>query len=189
MEHDREAQLQSLFEAHYAAVLAYARRRSRDVTLAEEAAADVFVVAWRKLDRVPDDARPWLFAVARRSIANLRRAELRRQRLIDRVVARDVTRAAPDPTHALARNDAFARAYARLSAVDREVLALVAWEGLDREQAARALECSKAVFAVRLHRARQRLRAELAGASDEAGVDQTEAPHEGDAVPQGRSGS
>ena len=64
--------------------------------------------------------------------------------------------------------DAFAErldihaAFRRLSERDREALALVAWEGLDHAAAARALGCSRAAFAVRIHRARRRLAASLA---------------------------
>ena len=181
MDHDREAQLQSLFEAHYPAVLAYAKRRTVDVMLAEETAAEVFVIAWRKLDRIPDDPLPWLLATARRVLANARRGQRRRERLIDRLVAVRTPRTAPDATHLVSERDEFSRAYARLNAVDREVLALVAWEGLDRERAARAMQCSKAVFAVRLHRARQRLRSQLALTSPEGTGD---TPPSG-ALPQG----
>jgi RNA polymerase sigma-70 factor (ECF subfamily) len=53
-------------------------------------------------------------------------------------------------------------AWERLSAADREVLALVAWEQLSVADAARALGCSASVFSVRLHRARRRLARRLA---------------------------
>jgi RNA polymerase sigma-70 factor (ECF subfamily) len=50
---------------------------------------------------------------------------------------------------------------------DRELLALVAWEGLAREELALALGTSRAAVRVRLHRARRRLREAL---GHEAGV-------------------
>lgn len=49
----------------------------------------------------------------------------------------------------------------RLSERDREALMLVAWHGLSGERAARAAGCTRAAFAVRLHRARARLAAQL----------------------------
>jgi len=52
-------------------------------------------------------------------------------------------------------------AFRRLSERDREALALVAWEGLDHAAAARALGCTRAAFAVRFHRARRRLAAQI----------------------------
>ena len=51
----------------------------------------------------------------------------------------------------------FAAAFRSLAEADREVLALVGWEGLDRGQAAAALGCSRNALRIRLHRARRRL--------------------------------
>jgi RNA polymerase sigma-70 factor (ECF subfamily) len=48
-------------------------------------------------------------------------------------------------------------ALSRLDEADRELITLVAWEGLDRDQIARMLGCSRATIRVRLHRARRRL--------------------------------
>lgn len=44
---------------------------------------------------------------------------------------------------------------------DREVLALIAWDDLSPDEAAEVLGCSRAAFAVKLHRARSRLRVQL----------------------------
>jgi DNA-directed RNA polymerase specialized sigma24 family protein len=52
-------------------------------------------------------------------------------------------------------------AIGRLSERHREALTLVAWHGLSGARAAEAAGCSRAAFAVRLHRARSRLAAEL----------------------------
>jgi RNA polymerase sigma-70 factor (ECF subfamily) len=54
-----------------------------------------------------------------------------------------------------------AQAFAALSESDRELLSLVAWEGLTREELAVALGTTRAVVRLRLHRARKRLRAAL----------------------------
>jgi RNA polymerase sigma-70 factor, ECF subfamily len=53
-------------------------------------------------------------------------------------------------------------ALARLPERDREVILLVAWEGLDRSAVARVLGCSRPNVALRLFRARRRLEAALA---------------------------
>jgi RNA polymerase sigma-70 factor (ECF subfamily) len=39
-----------------------------------EGLAETFLVAWRRLDDVPDDPLPWLYRVARRVLANQRRS-------------------------------------------------------------------------------------------------------------------
>jgi RNA polymerase sigma-70 factor (ECF subfamily) len=60
-----------------------------------------------------------------------------------------------------------AAAFASLSDDDRELLALVGWEGLDRHAIATVLGCSRATVRVRLHRARSR----FAVALQQHGVD------------------
>ena len=153
---------ESLFEAHYASVVAYALRRA-EPGLAEDVAAETFLIAWRRLDVVPADALPWLYGVARRTLANHRRGVRRRRALISELS--DSTShvfASSEIADSLAERSGVVAALKRLPERDREVLRLVAWEGLDRTQAARAADCSPAAFAVRLHRARRRLLKELA---------------------------
>jgi RNA polymerase sigma factor (sigma-70 family) len=157
--HDRR-RLERLFRDHGADVLAYALRRT-DPATAEEVVAEVFVVAWRRPERVPA-AEPvlWLYAVARRLLANERRAARRRAALTDvlGLLAARREPAAPEPDgDAGALRDALAA----LRAADREVLMLTAWEGLDGGQAAVVLGCSPQAVHTRLHRARARLAAEL----------------------------
>ena len=150
------ARFEALFEAHYGAVLAYARRRASSDVGADVAAA-TFEVAWRRLDEVPDEALPWLYGVARRVLANTRRADVRRQRLWNRLRA-----GSAEPADLAVDVPGARAALARLRPQDREVLMLVVWEGLSPEAAARALGISVATFAVRLHRARHRLEEEMA---------------------------
>lgn len=58
--------VEALFSEHSAAVRAYARRRVPSA-VADDVVSDVFLVAWRRLDDVPDDGLPWLLACAARS--------------------------------------------------------------------------------------------------------------------------
>jgi RNA polymerase sigma-70 factor (ECF subfamily) len=53
-------------------------------------------------------------------------------------------------------------AIASLKPSDREVFCLIVWDELDNQSAARILGCSVNTVTVRLHRARVRLRAQLA---------------------------
>jgi RNA polymerase sigma factor (sigma-70 family) len=153
---DRRARFEALFAEHAAAVRAYARRRT-DPTSADDVVSDVFVVAWRRLDDVPPDALPWLLACARRVLANQRRSARRRIALIDRLDRRSERGAvSPDTGDAL-----LGRALGMLSERDREVLLLIAWEGLDRARTAAVLGCSLPAVSARLHRARSRLAAAL----------------------------
>jgi len=103
---------------------------------------------------------PWLLAVARRELANQRRGEARRRRLTLR--ARRVEQpTAPDPADGAVAQAVARAALARLRPEDREILMLVAWEGLDPVRAAAALGITPSAFAVRLHRARRRLESHL----------------------------
>jgi RNA polymerase sigma-70 factor (ECF subfamily) len=159
MEDDRRSRAEALFAAHARAVLAYARRRASAAT-ADDVLSDVFLVAWRRLDDLPADPRPWLLACARTALANHQRADRRRLRLLGRLSA---TGAAASPPIEL-RDGALAHALAALSERDREVLLLPAWEGLSAERAAAVLGCSPEAFRVRSYRARKRLAAALKSA-------------------------
>ena len=159
------ARFERCFRDHYADVLAFSLRRSAGREVAEDAVAETFAVAWRRRERIPDPALPWLYAVALRVIANQRRSSRRRRNLDDRL-AHEAGPGVPGPdfAEALGRRDAFSAAFGRLSEAEREVLRLVAWEGLDTADAARVLGCSAGAFRVRLHRARRKLAKQLRAA-------------------------
>lgn len=157
---DREARFTALFESTHRALLAYAVRRVTEPADAADVVAESFLVAWRRIDDVPggDDARPWMFGVARRVLANARRGDRRRLALADRL--RDhLTEVVPPSGDA---GSDVERAVARLSDDDQELLRLVAWEELSREEIAVALGISRTAVRVRLHRARRRLADQMA---------------------------
>ncbi len=139
---------------------AYARRRS-DHQTADEVVAEVFLVVWRRLDAVPPDSLPWLLGVARKTLANQRRASSRAAALNARIEGTLVT-----PGGHAAGDHAVLAALATLDLRDREVLLLIAWEGLRQEEVGTVLGVSRAAVATRLHRARKRL-AEALAAQDE----------------------
>ena len=156
---DREealAAFSDLYRATYPAVLAFLRRRA-DPQDAEDLTAEVYAAAWDGWHRAPvDQERLWLFGIARNLLANDRRAAGRRRRLELRVA--DELDPARDETGATDASLDLRRAWARLAEPDREVLALVAWDGLTGQEAAVVLGCTRAAFSVRLTRARRRLR-------------------------------
>lgn len=150
----------ALYAAHRDDVWRYLRRRTTDPATSEDLATEVFVTAWRRRAELPADPLPWLYGVARRVLANDRRAAGRRDALAERVGGHTGGHTA-DHAEAVAARDAIAGALGALSASDRELVLLVAWEGLSLEEAARALGCRRGTAAVRLHRARRRLRTAL----------------------------
>ena len=153
------------FRDHYAQVLAFSMRRVSDREIAEDVVADSFAVAWRRRDRIPDAALPWLYAIASHVIANQYRST-RRRRNLDRRLAQEAGTAVPssDPAESLGRRDAFSTAFALLAEPEREVLRLIAWDGLGTRDAARVFGCSSGAFRVRLHRARRKLAQQLEAA-------------------------
>jgi RNA polymerase sigma factor (sigma-70 family) len=161
----QQTRLRGLYEAHYAAVLAYACRRAPR-SAAEDVAHETFLVAWRKLDDVPAEALPWLLGVARRVLANDRRGADRRQALIDRLAATSPTSASAVNPDDASVSPQLREALEALSALELEALLLTAWEELSPSDAARVLGCSRVTFRARLYRARRTLTAALAGPRD-----------------------
>jgi DNA-directed RNA polymerase specialized sigma24 family protein len=84
---ERARRLEALFAAHGSDIVAYCSWRTRSANDAQDATADVFLTAWRRLDEVPDGdaARVWLYATARRVVANQRRSLRRRLALDERL--------------------------------------------------------------------------------------------------------
>jgi RNA polymerase sigma-70 factor (ECF subfamily) len=149
-----------LYERAYADVLRYACRRVDEDT-ARDAAAETFLVAWRRLDVIPAEPLPWLYGVARGVLANESR-RTRRQGRTARRIAESPPVAPRDHSDRIGEKELVAAALATLSEADLEVISLVAWEGLEAQAAAQVVGCSTSAFSVRLHRARQRLQLALA---------------------------
>jgi RNA polymerase sigma-70 factor (ECF subfamily) len=156
---ERRERFERLYDQASLQVLGYALRRAGSPEDAADVVSETFMIAWRRLDEVPagDEARLWLYGVARRVLANQRRGQLRRERLnarlLDEVAAVGARVMAEGPVP----DSAVMAALARLDEGDRELITLVAWESLDRDQIATMLGCSRATVRVRLHRARRRL--------------------------------
>ena len=157
----RQRRLEALFLEHADAVLAYALRRS-DPDTAQEIVSDTFTVAWRRIDEVPGSALPWLLATARKLLANGRRTANRRDALLLRLAQQPTT--SDDRTVAVDLVLSARSALASLPTAEREAMELIAWEGLTPSEAADVLQCSRRTIAVRIHRARRRLRAPLEAA-------------------------
>lgn len=156
----RENRFTALYDAHYHRILGYARRRCATDD-AFDVVAETFTVAWRRLDTVPqgEHAVYWLYATARRVLANHRRGERRRASLIDALESE------PLPTtgnHPSTEAKSLAAALAQLREDDRELLLLVAWEGLEPTAIAEVVRCSPNAARIRVHRARRRFAHALA---------------------------
>jgi len=93
----RRARLEALLAEHADAVRAYAVPRIGPEA-ADDTVSEVFVVARRRIERVPADALPWLLACARRVLANQRRSARRRDALVGRLHEERARRRRPTGT-------------------------------------------------------------------------------------------
>jgi RNA polymerase sigma factor (sigma-70 family) len=149
---------EAAFEQHHGTVLAFALRRTQSEADAEDAVAETFAVAWRRVDRLPeaDVALPWLLATARRILANQRRGAGRRLRLSLRL------RAQPQHVPAVHAVETPAlEALARLRPDDQELLRLLVWDGLSQAEAGEVLGITANAVGIRLSRARKRFAEQL----------------------------
>lgn len=146
-----------MFATHHDAVRRYVVRRQSGA-LVDDAIADSFLVAWRRLEEIPERTLPWLLGVARRALADQRRAVRRRRSLSERLHVDALTGGVAgewEPPAGLTSE--LPSALAALTEHEREALLLVAWDELSATDAARVVGCSAAAFRVRLHRARRRV--------------------------------
>ncbi|MFB4300217.1 RNA polymerase sigma factor [Actinomadura sp. NTSP31] len=150
-----ERRFTAMYDACRQRVWAYAAARAGR-QIADEVVSETFAVAWRRLADVPDPPLPWLLGVARNVLRDGHRAEVRREAFTAEL-ARWAPRPAGDVAEDVAERLAVVRAMAEIPEGDREILILVAWQGLSPREAARVVGCSPAALRVRLHRARKRL--------------------------------
>lgn len=160
-------QFRQLFDANYKQLVAYARRRLASPQDADDLVAEVFTIAWRRRDRLPqgEDARLYLYGIARRVLANHRRATRRRTALVA-ALRGAATRNVHEP---LVEDPAVAQALAALDEEDRELLRLLAWEGLSQAEVASVMEISVEAARSRIRRARAR----FADLLDQMGAERT----------------
>jgi RNA polymerase sigma factor (sigma-70 family) len=166
---ERRERFDALFREHVAGIGSYCRWRSRSIADAEDAVAEVFLIAWRRLDDVPPggEARLWLYGTARRVLAHQARANVRRGKLTEKLSALPVLVETDDDPLAARVHEALAA----LGVGDREILLLAEWEGLTPAEIASLVHRPPVTVRVRLHRARGRFRAAFKMlAAAEAGV-------------------
>lgn len=153
---DAKERYRRLFDEYHRQVYAYCRRRT-DAQTAADCAAQTFLTAWRRIDDLPggDASLPWLYGVARRTLANEFRSNRRRQRLNANLS--DLA-APPDPSPEVLvvrreEDEQVLRALASLRPRDREALQLALWEELPHAAIAEMFGCSTQAITQRIYRA------------------------------------
>lgn len=150
------AEFEDLYRAHAGEILGYLSRRT-DPNDAPDLLAETFLSAWRRRGDLPaaDQRRAWLFGTARRLM-------LAHYRHPAPIPAPAVEPMAVMPQTGDDRGaDVVRTVLAELREPDRELLTLTVWEHLTVAEAGRVLGLTSGAARVRLHRARQRLAADL----------------------------
>ena len=155
------ARFEEFFRAHYERLSLYVARRVPSPGV-DDVVATSFVVAWKKFAIVESPSLPWLFRIASYEVANHRRTMRRFNGNISLELVGDA------PT--LSGTEEFdgfevVAALQRLSELDREILQLIHWEGLSRNDAAEMLDVTTNALNVRHHRALQHLSNQMAPAT------------------------
>ena len=156
-----------LFDRHAPAIQRHLTRRlGREI--ADDLVAETFLAAFRKrrrYDFTRADARPWLYGIATKLISQHRRDEAKQYRIAAAVPAEFSEACHADlvaaQVTAQAMNSLLATGLAELSGGDRDVLLLIAWEGLAYDEVAVALGIPVGTVRSRLNRARKKVRAVL----------------------------
>ncbi len=156
----REEKFADIYDAYFRHVHAYCRRRT-GVDKADDAVAETFLTAWRRIDDMPegDESLPWLYGVAHKVVSRQWRTSNRKAKLHQKLesIGLPIHDAAD---HLVVHRDEIARlltAANRLSDRDLEVLRLALWEDLEHEKIGTVLGISANTARQRYHRARTRL--------------------------------
>ena len=164
----QDARFCSVYSTHHAAVRDYCFRRLTPAD-ANDAIAEVFLVAWRKIDSVPggDAALPYLYGVARNTVANVLRSNRRKGRLDGKVSAQPAEYA-QSPENQVVRREEARRILGmldQLSDTEQELLRLKAWEQLSNAEIAEVMGLTIRAVDSRLTRARHKLERKAATSS------------------------
>jgi len=163
---DAEAGFLELYDLHAIPVLRYLRTATPDGTDLENLCGDVFARAWRAWARFsggPDDARRWLYRIARNTAVDAGRRR-HGMRLVPLEAAAGIEVGASADRAALERIRV-RQALARLSVTDRELVALRA-AGLTHAEIGAVTGRSEAAVKMAWHRAMTQLRRHLEARDD-----------------------
>lgn len=155
----RRERFRILYNDLYDELWRYIQRRSINTEEARDTLSEVFLVAWRRLEDIPagNEARLWLFGVARNLVKTSWRKRKRSGDLLVRIGSEMSTRVTTDEELDNSGVLKIVKALQFLSENDQEILRLLAWENLSHKEISVVLGCSENAVAIRIRRARVRL--------------------------------
>lgn len=155
-----EARFASLYETYHSHVAAYCRRRAA-ADQVDDLIAEVFLIAWRKIDDAPqgDEALRWLYRIAYLVLTNHWRRSGRTKRLHQKLESIGVAAATSLQEQVVIRDELreVLAAAGRLRPRDQEILRLSLWEHLSHNEIGAVLGIEPNTAKQRLHRARKAL--------------------------------
>jgi RNA polymerase sigma-70 factor (ECF subfamily) len=122
----------------------------------EDIASRIFEIAWMKRSEAPKGFElPWIYRIAGFVVANHRRSEKAKENFFALFRPRDSAPSAED----IALSDlGLSEAWGKLTPAERQVISLSSFEGLDNADSAKVLEISNNAYALRLSKAKAKLR-------------------------------
>ena len=155
----RRERFRILYNDLYDDLWRYIQRRSINTEEARDTLSEVFLVAWRRLEDIPagNEARLWLFGVARNLVKTSWRKRKRSGDLLIRIGSEMSTRVTTDEELDNSGVLKIVKALQFLSENDQEILRLLAWENLSHKEISVVIGCSENAVAIRIRRARVRL--------------------------------
>jgi RNA polymerase sigma-70 factor (ECF subfamily) len=171
---DDDQRVSALYKETSEALFAFLLRRCLTPSDAADCMAETYRIAWEKRDRMPvgDEARPWLFGIAR-NVARQERTRDRRREALSRELAL-VAESSQMVTSA--EDSRTAAALCELSPLDREIVTMLTWDGLAPREVASILGLSPNAVRVRSYKARTRLRTLLVEGDTNRAAETLEAP-------------
>ena len=155
-----DTRFEQMYTTHRDAIWSYAVRRvTRDEV--DDAVAEVFTVAWRKIGQCPEpeEQLPWLYAIGRNIVRNTHRASNRRNRLWSKVSSMPPSDEAGSDVQVVRNfeDTELLTAVSRLKPIDQELLRLRTWEELPIKDIAVVVGLSAKSVESRLVRIRKNL--------------------------------
>ena len=160
----RRVRIERAVSEHASALLAYLTRRTALPHEAADLLAETFLILWKRAASLPpldEEVRPWMFGIARNVFLHHQRSAIRQRAVADRLRNELLT----DPSSGFVDSTEFDdlhRILQELDPVDRDIIGLVHWEGFSLVEVSRMLRVKEGTVRSRYHRARARLREQLA---------------------------
>ncbi len=165
-----EDRFRLLYETTFNSVSNYISRRVFDDTLRSEIISEVYVTAWKNIDKIPlsPEDKLWLFGVARNTVLVKFRSESRKVRLLDKLRSNtpydtfqdnssyNGKATQMDPEVKIVRTFLDS-----LKEKDRELVRLIMWDDLNYSEASQLLGCTLNAARIRMHRIKRRLAKQL----------------------------